>query len=227
MVLDRQLDVHDVGLPVLALHIVPGDVCLLCPPSRGGIPLLCWGLLAAILFCRFKGHHAYPVRHLIPRVLVGFMEPPLPECCTYLTLRCLVSSALISLAFMVIALARSPLALVILLVLSPLWITDFFEFRRLWVISLLVSRSVLMRPPCLLLVFWALLWVVSPLLPRFCLLRLRVICNVSPSTTGGLGLCWCRLGLLLFVLLDFLELLRDESWLLLRSLLLLSGGPPL
>ena len=142
------------------------------PPSRGGVPLLCWGLLVAILFCRFKGHHAYPVRHLIPRVVVGFVEPPLPECCANLTLRCLVSSALISLAFMVVALARSPLTLVILLGLPPLWIADFFEFRRLWVISLLVIRSVLLRPSCLLLVFWALLWVVSPLLPRFRLLRL-------------------------------------------------------
>ena len=179
-----------------------------------GVPLLCWGGLAAVFFRCFKGHHVHPVRDLIPRVVVGFVEPPFPEFCTNLTFRCLISSALISLAFMVVALARSPLALVIL-VLSPLWVANFFEFRRLRVILLLIIRSVLLRPPCLLLaLFGALLWVMSPLHPRVCLLRLGAISSVSPSTTGGFSLCWHRLGLLLFVLPDFLELLRDESWLL-------------
>ena len=103
--------------------------------------------------CRVEGYHVDPVRHLVPCILVWFVEPPLLEFCTNLALRRLVSSALISLTFMVITLARSPSTLVFLLVLSPLWIADFFKFRGLlWVVLLLISRGVLLCSPPLLVI---------------------------------------------------------------------------
>ena len=127
---------------------------------------------------------------------------------------------------MVVALARSPTALVLLLILSPLWFADFFEFGGLlWVVLFLVPRGVLLCYPLLLVVLRALLllWLTVTLLLLPGLLRLRVVSCVSPSAAGSFSLGLCCLGLLPLVLLDLLDLLRDKSRLLLRLCLLLWG----